>query len=122
MIEQDTVIQVNDLSVIYRQRGGYLFGRQKSFAALSQISFSIAPGSCLGIVGESGSGKTTLARSLLGLIHPSDGSVHFQHDLDRRHDIQFIFQDPLAALNPRMTVEHLITEPLDYLAIKPNKN
>lgn len=118
MSEQITAINVTDLSVIFKHRGAFVFARQKPFKALSNISFTVAPGECLGIVGESGSGKTTLARSILGMIEPSAGQVHFQEGLDQRQDIQFIFQDPLAALNPRMTVEQLVTEPLDYLASK----
>ena len=122
MSDQDTAIEVTDLSVSYQHRGAYLFGRLPAFKALSQISFRISPGTCLGIVGESGSGKTTLARSILGMIEPASGSVHFQQGIEQQRDIQFIFQDPLAALNPRMTVEQLITEPLDYLAVKPDNN
>ena len=122
MSDQDTAIEVTDLSVSYQHRGAYLFGRLPAFKALSQISFRISPGTCLGIVGESGSGKTTLARSILGMIEPASGSVHFQPGIEQQRDIQFIFQDPLAALNPRMTVEQLITEPLDYLAVKPDNN
>jgi len=121
MTDNNIAIEVDDVSVSFRHTGALVsFARKKPFNALSNISVSIKSGSSLGIVGESGSGKTTLAKAILGLYDPSAGSVHFQHGLQQNKDIQFIFQDPLAALNPRMTVEQLITEPLDYLEEKIN--
>ena len=90
--------------------------------ALSDISFDITQGSTVGIVGESGSGKTTLAKALVGLIKSAHGEISTADNIIPTRDIQFVFQDPLAALNPRMTVEQLITEPLDYLAIKLDNN
>jgi len=117
--DKTIAIDVNDVSVSFKHTGS-LFSffspeQKKSFKALSNISFSIETGSSLGVVGESGSGKTTLAKTILGLIEPSVGTVHFENDVLQQEDTQFIFQDPLAALNPRMTVEQLITEPLDYI-------
>ncbi len=86
------------------------------------VSFSIARGETLGLVGESGSGKSTIARIVLGLIEPTAGSVTFdgqpmtgvaQHRLRTlRRRMQPVFQDPFAALNPRMRVEQIVTEPL----------
>ena len=125
MNSKPTAIDVTNVSVSFNHAGSLFSffspGQKKSINALSNITFSIEAGSSLGIVGESGSGKTTLAKTILGLITPSSGTVHFENNILQQKDTQFIFQDPLAALNPKMTVEQLITEPLDYLQKKSNK-
>ena len=89
---------------------------------VQDVSFNIEPGETLGLVGESGSGKTTLARMILGLIEPGRGSVYVDStdvahasggELRRlRRQMQPVFQDPYAALNPRMNVLQIVTEPL----------
>src|ERR1700730_11549531 len=89
---------------------------------VDDVSFTIARGETLGVVGESGSGKSTVARMILGLIEPTAGSVVFDGQritgasqaemrLLRRR-MQPVFQDPFAALNPRMRVAQIVTEPL----------
>jgi oligopeptide/dipeptide ABC transporter ATP-binding protein len=96
-------------------------GRQP-IRAVDGVSLTLAKGATLGIVGESGSGKSTLARLILRLIDPTSGEVRFEgKDLlalrgaglrRRRRDLQIVFQDPYASLDPRMTVEAIISEPL----------
>lgn len=90
--------------------------------AVDDVSFSIETGETLGLVGESGSGKSTIARMVMGLIEPTSGDVLFQNQplagmssrtlRQLRKRIQIVFQDPYAALNPRMRVEQIVAEPL----------
>lgn len=92
--------------------------------AVDDISFQLHRGEIFGLAGESGSGKSTLARTLLGLYLPTDGEIYYkkycisdkhiyqQHKKELQKNIQIIFQDSAAALNPRMTVEEIIAEPL----------
>lgn len=119
----DRVLRVQDLAVDFILREGGLF-RPKTHVlkAVNGVSFDLNAGETLGIVGESGCGKSTLARALLALIKPSRGRVLWLgEDLNKldeealrkkRQDLQIIFQDPLGALNPRMTVRDIIAEPL----------
>ncbi|WP_435311964.1 ABC transporter ATP-binding protein [Primorskyibacter sedentarius] len=119
----ETLLKVDDLKVHFPiQVKGGLFGRKVPLKAVNGVSFSLRAGETLGIVGESGCGKSTLARAVLRLIEPSAGSVSWLGtpltDLDRagmkreRKDLQIVFQDPLASLDPRMTIADSIAEPL----------
>jgi len=119
----DRVLRVQDLAVYFKIReGGLLRPKTHTLMAVNGVSFDLNAGETLGIVGESGSGKSTLARALLALIKPNRGRVLWLgedlHKLDdeelrkKREDLQIVFQDPLAALNPRMTVRDIIAEPL----------
>jgi oligopeptide/dipeptide ABC transporter ATP-binding protein len=113
------LLEVVDLQVRYASGSQLWSARQHS--AVAGVSFSVAPGESLGLVGESGSGKSSIARALLRLI-PATGRILFQgRDLLRlsaaelraaREHIQIVFQDPLGALDPRMTVAELVAEPL----------
>jgi ABC-type glutathione transport system ATPase component len=115
------LLEVNQLTKSYARRSGWGGAREEK-CVVDQVSFSISRGETLGLVGESGSGKSTVARMVLGLIPPSSGAVYFDGQrvvggassaelraLRRR--MQPVFQDPFAALNPRMTVAQIIAEP-----------
>jgi oligopeptide transport system ATP-binding protein len=102
--------------------GRGLLGRRETLRAVDGVDLTLAPGETLGVVGESGSGKSTLARAILKLVPATAGSVAvLGRDLAElsplelraiRRNLQVVFQDPLAALNPRMTVGDIVSEPL----------
>lgn len=111
------LLTVDRLGVEYPGRG-----RNSGFRALEDISFDIRPGETLGLVGESGSGKTTIGRAILGLVPATEGTISFDGK-DITHlsrakrrplskDIQVVFQDPYTSLNPSMTVQDILSEPL----------
>jgi len=119
----ETLLCVEDLKVHFEMRvGGLLVGRYAPLKAVDGVSFELQAGETLGIVGESGCGKSTLGRAILRLIEPTGGrAVWLGEELSglnarkmraKRQDMQIIFQDPLASLNPRMTVGEIIAEPL----------
>lgn len=125
MIETPTnLIEIKDLKKTFSISTG-LFARSLTLTALENINFSVKKGETLGIVGESGCGKSTLGRCILQLLSPDEGQVLWLgQDLTRlpaeemrkrRADLQIIFQDPLASLNPRMTVGEIIEDPLRTL-------
>ena len=116
------LLEVVGLSKHFRVAQGPIAGAKQVLRAVDGVSFEIARGEVLGLVGESGSGKSTIGRSILRLTEPTSGEIRFDGqdimalrggDLRRfRRHAQIIFQDPLASLNPRMTVEQLLAEPL----------
>jgi oligopeptide transport system ATP-binding protein len=118
------LLSVRDLSVHYAIKGssGWPWARPQVLRALDGVSFDLYPGETLGVVGESGCGKSTLARALLNLAPATAGSVAWRGRPMRsgdkggwqamRREVQMIFQDPLASLDPRMTVGEIIAEPL----------
>ncbi len=118
------LLEVKDLKKTFPISGG-LFARKQILTALENISFSLNKGETLGIVGESGCGKSTLGRCILQLLKPDNGEVVWlgneltKLDLRKmrpfRKDLQIIFQDPLASLNPRLTVGEIISDPLKTL-------
>lgn len=120
---QPIVLQAKNLTLTYQvQSGDWLHRRQLPLHAVNNVSFELARATTLGVVGESGSGKSTLARMLLGLLTPDRGEVIWRGDnlhqlppetlRQRRKELQLVFQDPYAALNPRMTIGEILAEPL----------
>ena len=116
------LIEVRDLHQTYMRSRSSLFGRRPRINALQGVSFDIGRGQRFGIVGESGSGKSTLLRLLCGLQRPTSGSIRFAGQEiagapERRlrllrAEVQLVFQDPMSALDPRMRVRNIITEPM----------
>ncbi len=122
-MKSEPVLRVQDLAVHFEIQEGSLFRSQTHvLKAVNGVSFDLKAGETLGVVGESGCGKSTLARAVLGLIRPKRGRVMWLGEnlaeLDdeelrkKRKELQIVFQDPLASLNPRMTVGDIIAEPL----------
>ena len=119
------LLDVRDLRVSFpiRQAGAMPWARPRNLRAVNGVDFTLGAGQTLGVVGESGCGKSTLARALIGLV-PATGRAEWSDGADLiglsprrmmayRSQIQMIFQDPLASLNPRMTVGQIIAEPLE---------
>ena len=116
------LLEIEDLSTWYPINNGFFSKTKEYVKAVDQINFKVFPGETLGLVGESGCGKTTLGRSILRLIQPTSGSIIFEgKDITQvskaemrklRKDIQIIFQDPYASLNPKLTIGQSILEPL----------
>ncbi len=122
----EDLLTVKDLKMHFPFTEGGLFSRKKgAIRAVDGISFSVKKGETLGLVGESGCGKSTAARAIAQLYKPTSGSIRFkgvelagcsQQTLMRaRKDMQMVFQDPYASLNPRMTAGNIIAEPMRIL-------
>lgn len=122
------LLRVRDLRVHYPLRGLGTFlrslgqGERPAVRAVDGVDFDVAAGETLGLVGESGCGKSTVARALLRLVKPTDGTIHYD-DRDitglgegqfraLRRDVQMVFQDPTASLNPRFSIRRMVEEPL----------
>jgi oligopeptide transport system ATP-binding protein len=119
----EALLSVRDLKVHFAIRvGGILRGRYRDIKAVDGVDFDLWPAETLGIVGESGCGKSTLGRAVLQLMKPTAGRVVWMNQeitglsqkemREFRQDMQIVFQDPLASLDPRMTVGESIAEPL----------
>ncbi|MCC8410255.1 ABC transporter ATP-binding protein [Mucilaginibacter sp. UR6-1] len=126
----EPILKVEGLSKWYPVKSGMFGTSHEVIKAVDEVSFDVYPGETLGLVGESGCGKTTLGRSILKLIAPTHGHVHFEGaDLCKlsadqmrrmRRDIQIIFQDPYSSLNPRLTVGQALLEPLQVHRLYTN--
>ncbi len=119
------LVEVKDLKQYFPIKVGF---KKIPLKAVDGVSFSIKPGETLGLVGESGCGKTTVGRSLLRLYTPTGGEVLYNGEkVDEssikhmRKEMQMVFQDPYSSLNPRMTVEDIIGEPLDVHKLYSNR-
>ena len=117
-----SLLEVKQISHSYNSNRFFKW-KDASKKALVDISFSIEEGSCLGLLGTSGAGKSTLGKVILGIQRPEQGQVLFQgHDIYKvdkltrqklRRDLQVVFQDSYSSVNPRMTAERIISEPLE---------
>ena len=116
------LLRIEDLVKHFPIKAGFFKRTVGAVRAVDGVSLSVKPGETLGVVGESGGGKTTLGRTIMKLLEPTSGSIVFDGEditnLKRkqmrsiRRDIQIVFQDPYASLNPRMTVRDIVAEPL----------
>lgn len=116
------LLEVEDLSVVFRIRNESPFRRGPQLRAVDCVSIRIRKGETLGLVGESGSGKSTTGAAIAGLVRPSHGSIRFQGEeifklgqketRELRKGISMVFQDPYSSLNPAMVVEEIVGEPL----------
>jgi oligopeptide transport system ATP-binding protein len=123
-ITADTLVAVRDLEKYFPIMAGVFSRHVADVKAVDGVTFDIKRGETLGLVGESGSGKTTVGRCILRLVEPTKGKVYFEGGTidvtslkrtsmrELRREMQIIFQDPYASLNPRMTVGDIVAEPL----------
>lgn len=119
---KEPLLEIKNLSTWYPVNSSFFSKTKEYVKAVDEINFKVFPGETLGLVGESGCGKTTLGRSILRLIQPTSGNIIFSgKDITHiskaemrklRKDIQIIFQDPYASLNPKLTIGQSIIEPL----------
>ena len=120
--QTEPLVEVQNLTVCFRSSRGFLRGKTEEVRAVDGIDLTIQKGKTLGLVGESGCGKTSAGRAILHLIRPTAGEVIYdgkslgklskQTLLEYRKKMQIIFQDPYASLNPRLTIEQALTEPM----------
>ncbi len=127
MNKNQHLLDVSHLNQIYNA------GKESEVRAIDDVSFYIKEGETFGLVGESGSGKTTTGRAIMKLFEPTSGQIHFnglevtadmqeQEELDYRKEVQMIFQDPYASLNPRMKILDIIAEGLDVHHLVQSEN
>ena len=117
-MSSEYLVEVKDLKQYFPIRTGFM--KTTLLKAVDGVNFAIKPGETLGLVGESGCGKTTVGRTLLRLYKPTGGEIYYdgnlitdQNMIEYRPKMQMVFQDPYSSLDPRMTVEEIIGEPLD---------
>ena len=127
-VDNGNILEVTDLKVHFPIHGGLLLRQVGEVKAVDGVSFSVKPGETLGMVGESGCGKTTVGKALINLVRSTSGKIMFPGKDGKMTDIanlgrsamrpfrsrmQMVFQDPYSSLNPRMSVEAIVGEPLD---------
>ena len=122
----DTLVEVRNLKQYFPIKVGFF--KKVPLKAVDDVSFTVGRGETLGLVGESGCGKTTVGRTMLHLYKPTDGEVYFDGEKvtsgnikKMRCKMQMVFQDPYSSLDPRMTVEDIIGEPLDVHHLSANR-
>ena len=128
--KKEPILRVEDLKVHFNAGGG-LFKPKKFVKAVDGVSFEIQEGETFGLVGESGCGKSTTGRAIVKIYNPTEGKIYYKGEditsikgdalKEFRRNVQMIFQDPYASLNPRMTVGEIIREPMDIHNIYKTK-
>lgn len=128
MSQTQPLVKVENLKMHFPIKGGILGKQVGEVKAVDGISFFIKKGETLGLVGESGCGKSTTGRMLLRLLEPTEGKIYFEGEditklstnamRKKRREMQMVFQDPFASLNPRHTVEKILEEPLIVHGVK----
>ncbi|KZE65586.1 dipeptide/oligopeptide/nickel ABC transporter ATP-binding protein [Fictibacillus phosphorivorans] len=128
MSQTQPLVKVENLKMHFPIKGGILSKTIGEVKAVDGISFHIRKGETLGLVGESGCGKSTTGRMLLRLLEPTEGKIYFEGEditklsnsemRKKRREMQMVFQDPFASLNPRHTVEKILEEPLIVHGVK----
>jgi oligopeptide/dipeptide ABC transporter ATP-binding protein len=132
MKQPNPLLSVKDLTKLYPIKSNFFSKVTGHVHAVGGVSFDISPHEVLGLAGESGSGKTTIGRSVLRLVEPTSGSIRFDgrdvlalnaRELRAfRRDAQIIFQDPFASLDPKMTIEQTLSEPLQLHGLANDRN
>ena len=124
------LLLVKDLKVHFDTNSGW-FSSGNAIRAVDGVSFTLRAGETLGLVGESGCGKSTTARAILNLVPPTAGSIEIAGTRTsglsakamrpHRRNVQMIFQDPFASLNPRMTIGRIIAEPMEIFRLHSSR-